>query len=235
MGMTDQTQTPAGWYPDPEKPGQQRYWDGATWAAPGAIPPPPQVSASDARAQAKAAKAYAKAKRPFYRKKRWWLVAVIVVVIIVIAVASNSSKSNNTASNVGGSAPAAAYKVGDTATTSGFQVTVYGFKDPQPPADSFSTPTAGDHFVSVDVQVRNPNSGQQVFSSLVGFHLLDSLNHQYDEDLVGADLKPGAPDGQIAGGQSIRGFVVFDVPNGTAGLKFRAQGSITAAGAVWTL
>jgi uncharacterized RDD family membrane protein YckC len=23
--------TPAGWYPDPQQPGQQRYWDGTTW------------------------------------------------------------------------------------------------------------------------------------------------------------------------------------------------------------
>ena len=22
---------PAGWYPDPERPGQQRYWDGSRW------------------------------------------------------------------------------------------------------------------------------------------------------------------------------------------------------------
>lgn len=26
--------TPAGWYPDPENPGQSRYWDGTAWAAP---------------------------------------------------------------------------------------------------------------------------------------------------------------------------------------------------------
>ena len=37
------TQTPAGWFPDPQAPGQLRYWDGAGWTAhtqPGVGPAP---------------------------------------------------------------------------------------------------------------------------------------------------------------------------------------------------
>ena len=38
--MGDETQTPAGWYPDPQNPDQPRYWDGVAWAAAGAGPAP---------------------------------------------------------------------------------------------------------------------------------------------------------------------------------------------------
>lgn len=43
--MSDQTPsplgaTPAGWYPDPLLPGQQRYWDGSAWTVAVATPPP---------------------------------------------------------------------------------------------------------------------------------------------------------------------------------------------------
>ncbi len=40
VAVSDQTPGSAapGWYPDPQNPGQQRYWDGTTWSA--ATPPP---------------------------------------------------------------------------------------------------------------------------------------------------------------------------------------------------
>lgn len=41
--MTDVPQAPAGWYPDPQNPAHQRFWDGSIWAAPGTAPPPPSA------------------------------------------------------------------------------------------------------------------------------------------------------------------------------------------------
>jgi hypothetical protein len=90
------------------------------------------------------------------------------------------------------------------------------------------------HYVSVDVQMTNPGTSQVAFSSLIGFHLLDSVNRQYSESIT-SGLTPGPPDGEIAGGQSIRGFVVFEVTDGTTGLRLRVQGSLTAAGALFRL
>jgi hypothetical protein len=41
--------TPAGWYDDPESPGQQRFWDGIQWTEhrqpAAAVPPPPRPDA----------------------------------------------------------------------------------------------------------------------------------------------------------------------------------------------
>lgn len=45
--MTDQSALPpAGWYPDPESPGGERWWNGVAWSEERrAVPPPPAVAA----------------------------------------------------------------------------------------------------------------------------------------------------------------------------------------------
>ena len=35
--MADETQTPAGWYRDPQNPDQPRYWDGVAWGGAQAV------------------------------------------------------------------------------------------------------------------------------------------------------------------------------------------------------
>jgi hypothetical protein len=105
--------------------------------------------------------------------------------------------------------------------------------DPWTSTNSFETPTAGNRFVQVDTQVRNTKSSQQAWSSLLQFKLLDSANRSYTENPTTA--QPPAPDGQVAGGEALRGFVTFQVPTSATGLVFVAQGSITAAGAKFSL
>jgi Domain of unknown function (DUF4352) len=125
--------------------------------------------------------------------------------------------------------------IGDTGTSSGFKVTVYGVTDPQPPPNpDFGAAPAGTHYVSVDVQIANPSKDNVSFSSLIGFHLLDSKNRQYDETLV-IGLTPPTPEGQIPPQGAVRGLVGFQVPDGTTGLKLRVQGSITASGVMFRL
>jgi len=173
-----------------------------------------------------------------------------LVTLLFIVILASAGSAVNSVNKGTGSAPTAGnpslgipasprkamYNVGDTASTGDFKVTVYDFKDPQPSVNEFNTPKPGMHYVSVDVQITNPDSTKQrAFSSLLGFHLLDAQNRQYDEDFTAASLTPGPPEGEIAAGQSIRGFTAFEVPDGVSGLKLRVQGGLTAAGAVFNL
>ena len=64
--------------------------------APPSAPLPPQ-SGKQARAEAKAASARAKALRPWYRKKRF-ILGIPLVVIVVIMIAASAGKSSKSAS-----------------------------------------------------------------------------------------------------------------------------------------
>lgn len=231
----------AGWKRDPSGRFAGRYWDGAGWTehvvghdrVTSTDPVPSQVSAP-ARPPEPAARSAvgAPAARPVIGSPRTWprwtrlalpIAAVLVVVGVVISFDRRDSPSTT-----GGAPPVGGRRlrsVGDTARTGEFDVTVHGTKDPQAPGQ-FLRPDAGRHLVSVDVQITNTSSAQQGFSSLLNFHLTDSGNHEYDISF--GEIQPSAPDGDVPPGQSLRGFVIFDVPDGAGGLRFRAQGGLSA-------
>lgn len=77
--------TPAGWYPDPENPGQQRYWDGAAWTE------------NFAPTNAPAAPAAPTAKKPIY-KRTWFIVVAVLVGLVVVSNLFGGSPSTPTES-----------------------------------------------------------------------------------------------------------------------------------------
>lgn len=100
------TTTPAGWYPVDGD--QERYWDGGAWANETRPVAAQSVSAlsehpgdsvpnesRNAKADAAASKAYAKASRPWYKKKRWWLATAVVVMIVAAAAGSGGDASTD--------------------------------------------------------------------------------------------------------------------------------------------
>lgn len=64
--------TPAGWYPDPERPGARRYWDGAAWTEHRDAPARTTVAPGPARK---------------LRRKTWALIATGTVVVLALVVA----------------------------------------------------------------------------------------------------------------------------------------------------
>lgn len=143
---------------------------------------------------------------------------LVVIVAVVVCVAF--------------AAPAAAksWRIGDKAPSGDLKFIVHGFTDPWVATNQFDTPPPGTRYVLVDVEVINPRKEQQTFSSLLGFHLVTKDRRSYKVALTTAD--PPTPDGQIPPRFSVRGSAVFAVPDGAVPKTFRAQGNITASGAL---
>lgn len=180
--------------------------------------------------------------RPWYRKKRWWALAVAVVLVIAIAAGGGddddapetaATTANDGAASETTSAPTDRYAVGDTATTSDFEVTLHSVEDPFDPADGFSTPAEGHRYVAVELEVRNLADEQRTFSTLAYTEILDSTNRAWDVELTGTN-RPTV-EGDMPAGDARRGWVVFEVGDDAAELRLRVKGSITASGAIFVL
>lgn len=146
-------------------------------------PPPPApgfASPKDAKAQAKAAKAYTKASRPWFKKKRFiLLIAIVLIIAISQAVggggdAETTGTAKDTTQSKVDSAPAppkvkvVAAGIGTKVRDGKFEFVVTGVERPgKTIAGQFGTSeTAQGEFVIVRVNVTNVgNEGQMLDSS----------------------------------------------------------------------
>lgn len=93
--------TPAGWYPDPENPGQQRYWDGTAWTqnfAPTAGAPSQPVSSVQAAAPVPSAPQVG--KKPLY-KQTWFIVLAVLIGLVIVGnmLGGNDTEPSSVAEN----------------------------------------------------------------------------------------------------------------------------------------
>jgi uncharacterized protein DUF2510 len=211
------TGAPAGWYPNPENPAQQRYWDGQQWSAHLAE----ATAGSPTTAQPLAA-GTAPAKKAIWT--RWWFItAAAVVVILVIARIAGGGGDNNKQNAASTPSP-------NTNTSTSTSET------PTPTATPTSTPTPtptptpaapksirysgqGDRLV----KIRKPDRGGPALLSVRGtgsssnfvVTSLDSLLHEVDllVNVIG----------------SYSGTVLMDAQDGqdTARLKIEYPGTWT--------
>jgi hypothetical protein len=97
--------TPAGWYPDPQFPGQQRYWDGIQWTghiAPlspsGPVPPAQQQPMNGPLTQPFASPGQAATQKNWFLRHKVMSAVLAVIVIAVIGSAASSGESGGPSS-----------------------------------------------------------------------------------------------------------------------------------------
>ena len=228
--MTETPQNPpAGYYPDSN--GVQRYWDGKAWndqAAPSSAAPTATATASNPKADAKAAKAYAKASRPWFKKKRWWLAIIILVAILATALGGGGSDGpekvggdDSSSSSAGGDDNKAGsksnpIKVGETVSLEGTEYTVNSAKTSATVGGEFLKEEAGGIFVVVELTIENKKDETKTFaadsSKFLGnnkkkYSTDDDGSISVEDPLIFEDMQPDVPK---------TGTLVYDVPKDAA-------------------
>lgn len=233
--MADEAEDPRapGWKHDPTGRFLGRYWDGTDWTEnvvshdrSTSIDPIPVHPGQPATAL------------PAAGVPLWAKIGIALALFWALSLILNPDEDKPppaaTATSVASAVapgPPSLHLLGGMVRTGGFEITVHGFTDPQAPGRF--PPRQGRHFLSVDVEVANRTTARQLFSFLIGFHLLDRAGTEIDP--MFGDVTPPPPDGDFAPGQSLRGRVQFEVPDGTSGLRFRARGGLDEAGGLFPL
>lgn len=184
----------------------------------------PQNDYKDAKANAKAEKARAKALRPWFKKKRF----ILPLAIVAIAIISSASNAGNSGSNTAGSgssteattetetAPMAA--IGDTATDGEFSFVVSKMKCgiSKLGGDYVNTKAQG-QFCTFNVSVtNNGDEANYFFGSNTKLFSADGKEYSNDDAAaIYADSANTWMD-EINPGNTLEGVLVFDVPEGIA-------------------
>ncbi len=194
----------------------------------------------NAKADAKAAKARAKALRPWYRKKRVILPAVIVVIIIVAAAAGGKK---NTPSAAGGQTTTTSAAAGGQTTTTtvaaggGSSLPKFGtlvkdgdfsFRPSQlvcnimsvGSSSNFNLTTPTGQFCRITINIYNHSTTTQMVD-VTSQYAVDSKGRQYPGDST-ADSSGNPNLNSVLGldtmslnpGLSVSGYLYFDMPKG---------------------
>ena len=163
-----------------------------------------QTAHENPRAAAKAAKAYAKATRPWYKKKRF-IIPIVLVAIIVIASVAGGGGSESGPKVTGGdgkevaASKAKPVKVGETVELEGTRYTVESAKTADTVGSEFFEETAGGTYVIVELTIENTKD--ETYSTD------DDGTIAADEPLIFEDMQPDV---------AKSGVLVFDVPKDVA-------------------
>ena len=98
------------------------------------------------------------------------------------------------------------------------EVTVTGVERNWSTGNQFVTPESGKEFVKVQVTIKN-NSNNDISYSSIDWKAKDSNNVQYDIASATFMIDGSLGSDTLSAGDTISGFLAFEVPDGDAGLK----------------
>jgi hypothetical protein len=150
--MTDPTLPPANWYPDPNTPGQQRYWDGTRWTehfAPGAASALSDVAAPEEAPTSDTA--------PVKKKTALWVTLGVVGGVLLLVIIIGSIGAANRGQDVSAAEPTASASAveSEEATPTPApepEPTPEPAPEPDPPAvPTQEIPGSGDNVIPVSI------------------------------------------------------------------------------------
>ncbi len=160
--------------------------------------------------------------QPTKRRRRWpWAVAVPVAIVVGVAAIGAANRAKNaiavpSVAAVPSPAPVSPRSSGGAAgDAGGWRLSIRGVHDPYVSQDSFLSPSAGEHDIAVDVQLRNISGKVQTLPLPFGFSITDAAGHSYPVSLLGSMRSPV---GGTDPGADLRGLVLFAVRNASKGL-----------------
>jgi hypothetical protein len=118
--------------------------------------------------------------------------------------------------------------VGSTAVTGSFEVTLLTVEDPVAGNQLFP-PEEGNRFIGVELEMRNTSAEVQAFSSLLSVEVVDAEGQTWSPSLFAVSDR-STLDGDIPAGESRRGWIGFEVPVVSTGLRLFVAGDVFGGG-----
>lgn len=176
-----------------------------------------------------------------------WVLAVAGVVALSAACSSdepkkvgevsqggNVSSSTSNSATTATTAAKASYKAGEVLKVGKLEAVTLSLNPKWTSDNEFIKPSAGKKIVAVEFQLKNTDDEPEAISTLLQFKLKDASNAQYDITFYGPE--PRFPDGELAPGDTARGWVPFEVPEGASGFRFIFDAKVFGGGQmVWSL
>lgn len=127
------------------------------------------------------------------------------------------------------------FKTGDVVKKGDFEAAVLSVNGDIKSNNQFEKPEEGKKWFAVEFQLKNNGKESESVSTLIQFKLKDSTNAQYDIAFA-SNPEPKFPDGELAAGDTARGWITFEIPPNSTGLKFIFDAEVFGGGRVtWDL